>query len=108
MMRAMVGYAWIKCRPHHKSMGHANPPYESVVAANRLREARGDCERMAETLGLHERGDTQEKPASTDDLKALRSAAEEATEASVAAGLEDSSRSLAALTAAARRSGEAP
>src|SRR6266571_42976 len=27
MMRAMVGYAWIECRPHHKCSGHANPPY---------------------------------------------------------------------------------
>src|SRR6266850_5714841 len=26
----MVGYAWIKCQPHHKSTGHANPPYGSV------------------------------------------------------------------------------
>src|SRR6266850_4968936 len=32
MMRAMVGYAWIGCRPHHKSTGHANPPYSVPVS----------------------------------------------------------------------------
>src|SRR5262245_25818265 len=27
MMRAMVGYAWVRSCPHNKCTGHANPPY---------------------------------------------------------------------------------
>src|SRR5215467_15414114 len=30
-MSSMVGYAWIKCQPHNKSVGHANPPYGDAV-----------------------------------------------------------------------------
>src|SRR5262249_40659287 len=28
MTPAMLGYAWIRIRPHDKSTGHANPPYD--------------------------------------------------------------------------------
>src|SRR5215510_15792459 len=42
MTRSMLGYAWIKCQPHNKSAGHANPPYKLRLHPEDLAVARLD------------------------------------------------------------------
>src|SRR2546423_6890032 len=60
MMRTMVGYAWIKCRPHHKSTGHANPPYDTAAWAGRAL-AHADPTRAAAVAALAARRTLQHR-----------------------------------------------